>query len=1774
MKLVNKIKLIVLFAVMLIASLCVAACTGGKTDSVEIPDYPSKIEEKANTYTDLYDNTVVTVDGTITDAEWEKQNKWEETLAISGYDHHIEIWSRFTEQGVLMAYRVTGAPAYYDAGRGSYANSGIEIYIANGSATTAAGNQWEMEFFANGDYHTSKFIKFNGQNNYAGSNAYIDLAGRWLDQNGKTTYTNDPDNNGYEDEVMIPWYVLGGKCDSIVFNAAIQFMASATSTSRSGYINILEAVEGNNYWTNCQNWRRFDKDGYYDKSKGAFSVTPYDVGVKTYNDGYAFTEHGWNTGNSQLYYNTPVAAGEDYILTTKLYAPHLAHEEGSEGWNKNYANETNYLPQGQGGTETAYNGLSATRNGYKIELAFQKGWGADGVFFRWNGADWGWTNVKLSSAQLEKYMTVGLTTGMYVRGNVVTPLLEDANGELVMLTSMTKTITQFATEGETKLAVYYQCDAKFDQWKVYAGEALNGSIAITDETADENGSVTATGKMFDSLTVTVTPKEGYELASLLVNGVEYAAQVENNVLNISYTGTKATVKATFRQTINQSITLNVTQKFAYETAGYTANGAEVILKDAEGNTYTGLVQNGQVTIKILDGEYTLTAKGFVGNVAITVEGGVADVTDVVLIKKLFSDVDETATAQLSGDGTSATGATLQTTEKANVNKALDNKQWKIENFDNTGKVVLLYTLAMGSERQCYATIETNRSLNTINQGHWDNTSGYYDAPMNDWNVGVLHTGATEFMAIFEGVNIALYYKVNGVWTLLSNFTDSDGELTTIVFTQGEHSAIITWSDIKLYDGTRAEEILKNTVTLEYNEELVTAGVNKTVAAKGEEVIVTAAVKDSANYQIASVTVNGEPITASDDGTYKFTANGYMTKYDVKVVTETTAAELTFNVAHKFAYEAEYYALPNGTVLNFVSGDIIKSATVKNGKATVALSNGTYTVNGVAVTVENGATTTTSLEWIRTLVGSKTENVTATENENGLSYTISGSGNLVIGKELDMSNNVMVFDIRAQYDGNGYWADLFVEPYNGDGNVDSAKVYPGNHTVTEGVGYRVDWLPAQAGTQLQLGGNKNGDHAARTTKNWTTLLVRTTVTEGVARTDVYVGNIDGTFSLFGYLGKSGVDVSAMDYKFQHAGANEVKNIKAYDGARAEAYMTALKVVEPATATVDGVTVTSNRHADISKLDSDGTIVVYGVGSSGDGEEVVKFSSEENIVAMTYNMQLLDTTFVGTKDADGAWVTMDKTSGAEIVHQMNGWLGYRFRYDWGTEQFSDSYKTAIYSETGAEFALTISGNTAYYLTKGADGYLYNSKSVTYKDGEAPSKLTGIKSATAIKLTNVKFYTAAQWNEYLQTTAQANVTVVNGDNGTATANLVYCGNLTVTVTPDEGYILDTLKVNGANVTESVVDGVYTQANYAKLGAKIEATFKLKPAAKYTVKLNVTAHDSAKSLINLNGEAKLVGSETFTATAVNGAITFTDVTEGEYKLQVAGYGEVAVSVTADVDRNVELYYAISGATTVKNVADDAVYTLNNKGDRITLPANTKALSFRIKVVNYTVAPKADGCGLHVNSNTGNCNGTPELWLKDGTYKARLCWGDSAPFSNWQLAKLTGDGLFISIEVRDGKIYYYAEWQNGDIVNMASAAPGEGVAATDLRSIELRDITGGVVISELSAYTTVNNGRIVIEENEKATITADNLVITGAAATVTVTPKEGYKVAGVKVNGEYVAANVNEAGVATVVINGRYNLIYTVSAVVTAVAEGTAQTYTVAHGYAYETLMLLRTEP
>ena len=139
-------------------------------------------------------------------------------------------------------------------------------------------------------------------------------------------------------------------------------------------------------------------------------------------------------------------------------------------------------------------------------------------------------------------------------------------------------------------------------------------------------------------------------------------------------------------------------------------------------------------------------------------------------------------------------------------------------------------------------------------------------------------------------------------------------------------------DELLENGANADEIAQN----------FSKQIDKIV--KGEEVTVTASVKDSATHQIAYVTVNGTVLTG-EAGVYKFNADSYASEYVVKVVAEAPAHEVAATAQYKYAYESDLYNMADGTELTFTRGSIQKTATVKDGKLTIALSNGEYTVSG-------------------------------------------------------------------------------------------------------------------------------------------------------------------------------------------------------------------------------------------------------------------------------------------------------------------------------------------------------------------------------------------------------------------------------------------------------------------------------------------------------------------------------------------------------------------------------------------------------------------------------------------------------------------------------------------------------------------------------------------------------------------------------------------------------------------------------------------------------------
>ena len=118
-------------------------------------------------------------------------------------------------------------------------------------------------------------------------------------------------------------------------------------------------------------------------------------------------------------------------------------------------------------------------------------------------------------------------------------------------------------------------------------------------------------------------------------------------------------------------------------------------------------------------------------------------------------------------------------------------------------------------------------------------------------------------------------------------------------------------------------------------------------------------------------------------------------------------------------------MADGTELTFTRGSIKKTATVKDGKLTIALSNGEYTVSGDRIQsfalVVTDEMTTAKFEAKRlTLVATDESKMTITEDENGATVTFNGKTfNSAYALLPTISGKTV---IKGTYVGAGTWDD--------------------------------------------------------------------------------------------------------------------------------------------------------------------------------------------------------------------------------------------------------------------------------------------------------------------------------------------------------------------------------------------------------------------------------------------------------------------------------------------------------------------------------------------------------------------------------------------------------------------------------------------------------------------------------------------------------------------------------------------------------------------------------
>ena len=264
--------------------------------------------------------------------------------------------------------------------------------------------------------------------------------------------------------------------------------------------------------------------------------------------------------------------------------------------------------------------LEKTGNGYKVT------WNGDSGYASWNtGVNnilkevWTAQIPSLDAMQLAAMEKGNFYVGLVRQGNVIYAIVNDV---------CYNKITVDEKYADMKCQVgFYGTDVKAGaERKFYVSDDI--SATVTDVTSDNaHGAISIDGaenaKLGSSvITVTVTPEEGYKLASLTINGQDvfedFVGGVTDNVYTFNVGSSVTSIKATFDLIKRVTATVTVTGN----KLGVTGNALEgVSVTLAMGSfSYTGIVTDGKVTFNevVMGSNYTLSAAGFISKTGIVV----------------------------------------------------------------------------------------------------------------------------------------------------------------------------------------------------------------------------------------------------------------------------------------------------------------------------------------------------------------------------------------------------------------------------------------------------------------------------------------------------------------------------------------------------------------------------------------------------------------------------------------------------------------------------------------------------------------------------------------------------------------------------------------------------------------------------------------------------------------------------------------------------------------------------------------------------------------------------------------------------------------------------------------------------------------------------------------------------------------------------------------------------------------------------------------------------
>ena len=255
---------------------------------------------------------------------------------------------------------------------------------------------------------------------------------------------------------------------------------------------------------------------------------------------------------------------------------------------------------------------------------------------------------------------------------------------------------------------------------------------------------------------------------------------------------------------------------------------------------------------------------------------------------------------------------------------------------------------------------------------------------------------------------------------------------------------------------------------------------------------------------------------------------------------------------------------------------------------------------------------------------------------------------------------------------------------------------------------------------------------------------------------------------------------------------------------------------------------------------------------------------------------------------SWVDAWGFNGSGRENLLNNiWTGYDF----------NDVEQAQYNGDGISISIYRKGATLYAIV--GDKIVFSHT----LDGAYATKQVRAGLFIFNSVPNGSYYFEVNDEPTVDLSAAVNVgTVENGSVTASKTTAVYGEEITLTVTPDSGYRVKTVTVNG-NVLQAS-NGVYKF--YAATVNEVSAEFEQIVYGSVNAAFTGNKHGVTGNSIADGATVKLVGPKEYTATVTDGKITVSQIEAGTYTVKVEGYldGTIVIAEGAAYETAIALEY------------------------------------------------------------------------------------------------------------------------------------------------------------------------------------------------------------------------------------------------------------------------------